>query len=227
MGLRTSAVGYLTVGITNMPAINASQTICFWHYFATNPATVNAEYVNSASSTSTGAIQFGFRVGVYGVYNWGGNTVVLAGSTPTAGSWHHLAYTFNGTNQILYIDGALSNQTTTAAQTGSVTSFELFGNQWGENATVILEDLRVYSRTLAAAEIETIYSCRGTDRIMSGLVSRYLFNEQAPSTSPGAGGTVRDVGENGNHGIAFSDTVTNYTYQESISKFKKRVLSSI
>jgi hypothetical protein len=222
MGLRTTAVGYLTVGITNMPAINANQTICFWNYFATNPTTGNAEYVNSVAAA--GAIQFGFRVGVYGVYNFGGGTTVLAGSTPAAGMWHHLAYTFNGTNHILYIDGSLSNQTTTAAQTGAVTSFQLFGNQWTENATVILEDLRVYSRTLADAEIETIYGTNGLDGIVSSLVSRFLFNEGAPATSPGAGPTVRDVSDNGNHGIAFSDTVTDYTYQETNLHFKRRVL---
>lgn len=222
MGLRSNATGYLTVGITSMPAINASQTICFWSYFATNPTTGNQEYVNSVAAA--GAIQFGFRVGVYGVYNYGGGTTVLAGSTPTAGMWHHLAYTFNGTNHIFYLDGALSNQTTTAAQTGTVTSFQLLGNQWTENATVILEDLRVYSRTLSAGEIETIYSVKGTDGIVSEMVSRFLFNEGAPATNPGAGTTVRDISNNGNHGIALSNAVTNYTYQETNLRFKRRIL---
>lgn len=55
-----------------------------------------------------------------------------------------------------------------------------------------LEDLRFYNRKLSANEVQTIFSLRGNDNILDGLIFRYLFHELSPNITP-AVGQIKDT----------------------------------
>src|SRR5204863_3977467 len=82
------------------------------------------------------------------------NAAALVSVTaPSAGAWHHVAYTWDGTTNTLYVDGT-ATPSTTAHDSGAVTgaiigaasaSTELFAGQ--------VDDLRVYDTALSARQV--------------------------------------------------------------------------
>ena len=74
----------------------------------------------------------------------------------TAGAWAHIAMTYDGTRQRLYINGV---EVLNRAQTGSVAvsagALRIGGNaSWaGEFFRGLIDEVRVYNRALSAAEI--------------------------------------------------------------------------
>lgn len=70
-------------------------------------------------------------------------------------AWSHLATTFDGTTQRLYVDGTLvaSRPSTAAAQVGTG-ALRIGGNDvWGEQFDGLIDDVRVYDRAISAAEV--------------------------------------------------------------------------
>jgi YD repeat-containing protein len=156
---------------TGLPANNASQTVANWMNVASNPSGTQCA-VDLHNDGSASALQIGFRNGNVTAWNHGGN--VLAQETPpSAGSWHHVAYTYDGTTHTLYIDGVSAGTSTASPQTAAVTSFVL--GRWnggpGEYFAGKLDELRVYSRTLSATEIAGLAGGNGT-----GLSAVYYDN---------------------------------------------------
>ena len=73
------------------------------------------------------------------------------------GTWTHLAVTYDGANLRYYVNGAL---TATQARTGAITvgtgALRLGGNgSWGEYFNGRIDEVRVYSNALTAAQIAT------------------------------------------------------------------------
>lgn len=215
MALQNSGNGYFTTGVTNLPIINGNKTVSFWFKVSSTPGG-NALCFNLISTAGAGAIQIGYRTNVLGTYGWGGNTFVAAAVNPSNGVLNLFTYTYDGTTHTLYLNGTYSNSTSTAAQTGTPNSMELFGNQWTENITILMEDIRIYNRDISAAEVSTIYACRGHDCILSGLASRWTLNEGASGTSPALVSNIKDQSLNGNNGLAVpAGLLSGYQYQDS------------
>ena len=74
-----------------------------------------------------------------------------------AGTWTHLAATYDGANLRLYINGALANSiAVTGSMATSTNPLRMGGNAiWGEHYGGLIDEVRVYRRTLSAAEITT------------------------------------------------------------------------
>ncbi len=89
---------------------------------------------------------------------FGGSTSFVAGPTASPlNTWTHVALTYDGTTQRLYVNGT---QVATRATTGTiqVTSNPLWigGNQpYGEYFTGLIDEVRVYDRALTATDIQT------------------------------------------------------------------------
>ena len=120
-----------------------------------------------------------------------------AGTTPTVNAWHHIAYVYNGVNQIVYVDGV---EIYTVVSSGSVNPAAGFnyGITIGARFTVdqqftnsIFEDVRVWevARTPAQLNANMSINLTGTE---PGLVAYYRFEDGAGST------TVTDLSGNGN-----------------------------
>ena len=71
-------------------------------------------------------------------------------------AWTHLAYTYDGANMRMYVNGTLVR---TVARTGNITTstspLRIGGNSaWGEYFTGLIDDVRVYNRALSLAEVQ-------------------------------------------------------------------------
>jgi len=88
---------------------------------------------------------------------------ILAASPPSAGAWHHLAGTYDGSLMSLYIDGQLATQQV-ASGALSITGDPLaIGNKPGSSTPFdffygILDDVRVYCGALPPAQIAQLYN---------------------------------------------------------------------
>lgn len=120
-----------------------------------------------------------------------------AGTTPATGTWHHVAFVYDGSDQIIYIDGTA---VFTAPSSGAVTqgngaNFGLVigarfdGTQQYTNTT--FEDVRVWSLARTSTQINANMSTNLTGS-ETGLVAYYRFEDGAGSS------TVTDLSGNGN-----------------------------
>jgi hypothetical protein len=149
--------GYATMGVSGTPAANAAQSLALWAKWTSSSAVQVMVALTKASSTS--AIEIGLGSGNVRVWKWGG-TDLVAKVAPTDGGWHHVAYTYDGTTDKLYIDGTLTTATGTvhqivapdAAWLASYNGTQLFGGQ--------LDDARVYNVALTAVQVSELAAGR-------------------------------------------------------------------
>jgi len=147
--------GYIAAGVVGLPAANAPQTISWWLNVPSIPSGV-ANVLSLSNDAAQSAVQPGFRNGTFGVWSYGG-TFLVSTAPASTGAWHHYAYTFDGTTHSLYVDDVLKNSSTRAAQTASPTKLE-FGRWTGgsEYLNGSVDDVRIYTRALSAAEVATL-----------------------------------------------------------------------
>ncbi|MCL4366210.1 LamG domain-containing protein [Patescibacteria group bacterium] len=80
----------------------------------------------------------------------------------TSGTWYHIVGTYDGSNEKIYINGALNktSSSTNAPDTNSLLSFQYFAN-YGLPALYFngqLDDVKVYNYTLTPTQIKDIYN---------------------------------------------------------------------
>ena len=83
-------------------------------------------------------------------------TLVVGSAKLTTGAWAHLATTYDGATQRLYVNGV---EVASFAQSGplkaSASALRIGGNNvWGEFFDGLIDEVRVYNRALSAAEIQ-------------------------------------------------------------------------
>jgi len=101
-----------------------------------------------------------------GVLTSAGRFCTNSGSGLTDGNWHHVGFTFNGTQRVNYIDG--QHVGTTAGITGNLTY--TFANRtmgrYGASTSYYLNgklrDARIYDIVLDATEVELLYETTKT-----------------------------------------------------------------
>ncbi len=126
---------------------------------------------------------------------------VTSATTLSIGTLAHVVGTIDlpGDEVNIYIDGLLD--TTASPGYGAV-----FSSTNSKNAALasaddgstdffdgILEDIRIYSRVLSAAEILTIFTARGTDGIVHGLEHRHVLNEAHVGVLASGAGSIKDL----------------------------------
>ena len=82
--------------------------------------------------------------------------IVSGGSLLPANTWTHLASTYDGANQILYVNGV---QVASRAQSGAIKvsagPLRIGGDSvWGDYFQGLIDEVRVYNRALSASEIQ-------------------------------------------------------------------------
>jgi hypothetical protein len=167
----TSSYDFLKIpeSSTNQLRQGDSLTISLWFRMQnTNPG--NLEYLfqkseGASNNTVTLAVYDGntplFINEIGGGYNlWDTDWNMTAALHTDTTNWHHLALTIDGdTNTVkLYRDGILRN---TDENSNLNISLEAFDYYLGRNFKGYLDDIRVYRKTLSAAEIQTLYNLEG------------------------------------------------------------------
>ncbi len=175
-------------------------TVCAW--FNSGSDAASSRIVDKSSSG-------GFWLGheAFGAANkWGGG-VEESGSpdgifvTLTDGAWHQLCSVRQGTTHTIYGDGgAVSASNTVSAAALDTSLINIGGGSSGSNLlTGSVDDVRVYSRALSAAEISTLYNYHISPP-SGGLAGWWKFDEN--------GGTAAaDSSGNGNTGTLVNGPV--------------------
>ncbi len=117
---------YIVVGTNNMPKASAPQTISVWYYVSSNPTTTQ-DLIALGNTSNASAVQIGFNSvnsNKLTVWQYGG-TVLVSTNPPSAGAWHFVTYTFDGTIHRLYVDGVEVNNSTVTPQSAVPTGLNI------------------------------------------------------------------------------------------------------
>jgi len=200
-GIKFSGAAAEYVDVSHSDSLNPSEiTISFWVNIINNPPNNNYGFIDKNSTT-------GYRI------RWSNNTLQAhfgsltgaSSATITQGKWTHVAFVGNASGNRFYIDGvagthdadAYTNAATTGALKIGITLNSVDG---------IMDDVRIYSRALSAAEITALYNSgagakigigksQGPANLQNGLVGHWTFDGKDMLT-----GLARDISGNGNHG---------------------------
>lgn len=126
-------------------------------------------------------------------------------SAPAARQWHHVVWTSDGSNGVMYVDGVQVDADAIAPQTGTVGLIYLSTYDQADNDFIgKLDDVRIYNRAITAAEVTRIYDESAGTRLNantssgslnSGLISYWSFNGTDITSD-----LVRDSSGLNNHG---------------------------
>jgi hypothetical protein len=148
------------------------------------------------------------------------------GSSTTTGTTYFVCAVnkYNETASQLYVNGTYVGAITVAGWTGSssnttAANFGIGGR--GDNGSNpfdgTIDDVRVYSRALSAAEINNLYYARGRDNILYLLAHRYPMNEGSAGTTASGTNATKDKCQ------GFNGTPTNSpVYASSIVSHRRR-----
>jgi hypothetical protein len=137
----------LTTGMTLEAWVYPTNTLSSWITALLKEQTgglAYALYANSSVNTPSEAVTIG-----------GSEKELSVGPHLPLNAWTHLAATYDGATQKLYVNGALvGNRSQTGAITLSNGALRIGGNSvWGEYFTGYIDEVRVYNRALTQAEI--------------------------------------------------------------------------
>jgi len=166
------------------------------------------------SGTPTSAVQIGSRGdGLVSCWTWGGGILVASSGTLTNSVWNHIVYTFDGTTHSIYVNGVLSNTSTTAPIASQIAYIYINGYPTGvanEVAVFSVDSYAYYNRTLSANEVLTQFNSQGARHgEVSGLIAAYEFNELSEGSTISQ---VNDLSGNGNNLTVSGAGTGNITY---------------
>jgi hypothetical protein len=141
--------GHATVGTPTLPATDAIQSITFWLNLK---STAGEQYIICLWNQSQNAISLGIRLGQLTAWKWGPNNL-MAMAPPPLNSWHHVAYTYDGTTHRLYLDGGAPVTSTIVPNTAFVTHAEISAYNGAGFLNGEIDELRIYNVALTATQI--------------------------------------------------------------------------
>ena len=154
-----SAYAHLTTTPpTNLPAANGAVTISAWLKLGSTATVQDAVALGDGGSNG---VKLGIQsVGSLAAWTWGATPTTLASTlAPSDAAWHQVTFTYDGTNNRLYLDGALQSTTAAAHQSGATTVADL-GSYDGTHELMAaggaVDDVRVYNRALTGTEVSAL-----------------------------------------------------------------------
>jgi len=178
--LSSSSQTYLTKSSpTGLPNTQSPQTMSAWVNFSTTSPN-NAlgwfdDIINRDDNTGARE-EFFCGTGGCGVAQWSGAAIIQTPSTISINQWHLVTFTYDGSNNTMYIDGVFSTSNTNGADTGTPNILEIGGSgRHSENfAEGKIDDVRIYNRALSASEVKQLYSL-GNGKIVGGCTQSASF----------------------------------------------------
>lgn len=186
---------YATAGNAGFGPISSALTIELWVNYA---ATANTQDFIVLRDDVAAGVQIGFHSGVLAAWRvYADRILVQAATPPPAGTWHHLAYTWDTTTNILYVDGTAvdtepnptDSHTPTSLWLGTFDGYKnLFKGQ--------LDEVRIWTLARSASQVKS--DMQHSSGPQSGLVAYWTFDD-ADNV-----GRSSDVSGNGND-VTFGD----------------------
>ncbi|MBU4421551.1 LamG domain-containing protein [Patescibacteria group bacterium] len=104
--------------------------------------------------------EYSTQLGRWSFQLWDGGSSIIDAGAKEAGRWIHLAMTWDGTNQTIYLNGAQSTSTIQGSPNfDGLSRANRIGAQW--NSTFFfngkIDDVRMYNRALSAEEVTQLY----------------------------------------------------------------------
>jgi hypothetical protein len=155
----------------------------------------------------------GFIANLYYNGNNGNAITITAGDYLTNNTWHHIAYTADGSTQPkLYIDGVQRGTAQSSNNTyyTSTESLDIGGNtSLNRYLNGKIDDVRIYSDALSSTEVGYLYNNTTASIPTDNLVAYYKLDGDARDEQQLYDGTASNVT------YAYDGTATNVTYQEA------------
>lgn len=134
--------------LTGMPSLNHPKTVSIWYNAPTPVAKEDFSSLQQdatpypSASTST-AFRTGFQtttsMDAWKFSSAGTTNMLTKTPVPLANSWHYAVYTYNGTTNILYIDGVRQTSSTTVPPSGTPNSLYVGASTSDNNANTLAE----------------------------------------------------------------------------------------
>lgn len=140
----------LTTGLTLEAWVYPTVVPTGWRAIIVKEQVNNVLYYLHASSSDNNRPVTGVVVG-------GSEQILYGGTQFPANTWTHLASTYDGTTQRLYVNGVeVANRAQTGAMVASTSPLRLGGHSiWSEFFQGRIDEVRIYNRALLPAEIQT------------------------------------------------------------------------
>ena len=141
---------------SQLPATNATQSIAAWVNINAMPGSGSWKSIVSLLGSS-GAVVLGLTsTGVSVERNDG--TLLVPATALSTGTWHHVAYTWNGTNtNTLYVDGVAVATSATAHDNAAVTAAFIGATvPTAEFFNGSIDEVRIYDRALTGLEVSSL-----------------------------------------------------------------------
>lgn len=173
---------------------------------------------NGGSWTSGwGAYFIGVSTMEFFLDNFSSGYVASGVITPT--NWNHFVATYDGTTLTLYVNGVSQGTKTITASSGTADTLYLgILGATTYHAVGTLDDVRIYDRAFAQAEIDTLYASQGLAGDVYGLVAQWRMNEKHAGATQSGAGSIKDLTATYNGTPNGSPT-----YAESVLRERKQV----
>jgi hypothetical protein len=193
---------YATAGNAYFAPVGGPMTLELWVNYAA--AANTQDFIALRTSLDNGTesgVQIGIHAGALAVWRvYVDRVLVQAPTTPAAGAWHHVAYTFDATTNVLYVDGAAVATNTNVTDSHTPTAAWL-GTYDGYTNLLkgTMDEIRVWTVARSAAQIVTDMQ-HSSGQGESGLVAYWTFDDATDV------GRSEDLSGHGND-VTFGDGV--------------------
>jgi regulation of enolase protein 1 (concanavalin A-like superfamily) len=150
---------WLDCGSNAKLAVTDSLTLCCW----VNPTQLSGDrgFANRAGNYALKSSGTHLRFTTPGILDYDG-----LNSTLTAGTWQHVAATFQAGKTgglVFYRDGVETDRQSSTGITAGTGPFRIGNNQWSEIFVGQIDDVRVYDSVLSAEELQTVMKGVGVE----------------------------------------------------------------
>jgi hypothetical protein len=145
----------------------------------------------------------------------------IYGTTPiVSGNWTHVAFTYDGVNTKIYVNGALTDSSVSANGILATTATTMYIGQGGSDNIYyngVMDEVYLFQRALSGAEISTLYARVPTGGRQRTIASKQSYNDGLVFYAPlddAEGTTARNYGK-----ISGTGTLTNFALTGSTSNW--------
>lgn len=133
-----------------------------------------------------------------GYYLWLSATKYSLSGTFNVGDWHHIVWTWDGSNGVVYVDG-VQNITFTDTSNGYSTLFNVFTGvaRWATNfGQCLVDEFATWDSALSALDVAKLYN-GGNSKFDINKLSPLAWYRMGDGTESGSGTVVYDSSGNG------------------------------